>query len=480
MGDLGLVHRQLTVRNPRTGADDFSIVPASGADLDRIVARARHAQPAWEAAGLDGRIAALARWRDAVAAARDDLIAAVSVDTGRRAESLREADNIGKWIDRWSNAARQALAPRMTQTSNPAFQATSGFMAIPVLGVISPWNFPMSLSLMDAIPALLAGCAVVIKPSEVTPRFVAPLVRTLADIPELAGIVTYVQGDGATGAALVDRVDGICFTGSTATGRKVAAQAGARLIPCFVELGGKDAAIVLEGSDIERATSAILTGATLGTGQQCYSIERIYVARPLHDAFVTRLVEKARKLRLAHPDPTDGQIGPLIFAPQAEIIHAQLRDARAKGAQVHCGGAIETHGGGLWIAPTVLTGVTHDMAVMRDETFGPLMPVMAFDGAEQAVALANDSIYGLSGAVFGPRAMAMQVAARMRAGAVCVNDAGATPFFIGDTSVCGSDAFGCSGLGGTRRGPDSILRFVRRKLMLDNTDTAPSPWWYPV
>jgi len=467
-------------RNPRDGQPSAPIPATPLAQLEGIVARARAAQKAWAARGVEGRIAVLARWRDVIEAIQDSLVEAVSQDTGRVLESRREAANIGKWIDRWSAIAPKALAPGGGPTSIPSFTCASETAAIPVLGVISPWNFPMSLSLMDAIPALLAGCAVIIKPSEVTPHFIAPLERSIARIPELEGVLTYIRGAGDLGAALIEHVDGICFTGSTATGRKVAARAGAWLIPCFVELGGKDPAIVLEGADLERAARAIVTGATLGTGQQCYSIERIYVARPLHDAFLALLTEKARKLKLAFPQPTDGQIGPLIFAPQAQIIAAHLQDARDKGAVVHCGGEIEQHGGGLWVAPTVLSQVTHAMDVMRDETFGPLMPVMAFDSEDEAVRLANESSYGLSAAVFGPQERAMAVARQLNAGGINVNDAGATPFFIGDPSVTPKEPFGASGLGGSRTGPDSILRFVRHKMIVTNVTNEPSAWWYDV
>jgi len=472
----------MLARNPRTGRGDFAWTPTDTAALDGIVAAAHAAQPGWAAQGLEGRIAVLARWRDAITAAQPALIAAVSADTGRLAESLREAGNLGRWIDRWSATARLALVEPEGAADHliPGFRHAGRFEPLGVVGIISPWNFPMSLSLMDAIPALLAGCAVVIKPSEVTPRFVDPLVATLADILELSGVVTYVRGAGDLGAALVDLSDGIVFTGSTATGRKVAQQAAARLIPCFVELGGKDAAVVLEGADLEAAARAIVTGATLGAGQQCYSTERIYVQAGIHDAFVALLVAKARVLRLAWPEPGDGQIGPLIHAPQAEIIGRHLDDARARGATIHCGGEIETHGGGLWVRPTMLTGVDHTMTVMREETFGPLLPVMGFATEDELVTLMNNTDYGLSGAVFGPEGRAMRIAEQMHAGGICINDAGATPFFIGDPGVGGSDSFGVSGLGGTRHGADSILRFVRRKLLLINRAQGRSAWWYDV
>lgn len=471
---------RIDVRNPRTGEADYSFEQTSPSQLSLIVERARRAQLKWEALGLDGRIEAMARWRDAIDAAQEVLIKTVTQDTGRHAESLREAANLGKWIDRWSAAAKGALTSETKATTNPDFHSTSDYSPIPLIGVISPWNFPMSLSLMDAIPALLAGCAVIIKPSEVTPRFVEPLEKTIAEIPELKDVLTYIRGAGDLGAALVDQVDGVVFTGSTATGRKVAAQAAARLIPFFVELGGKDAAIVLEGTDLERAAPALITGATLGTGQQCYSIERLYVARSLFDDLLARLVEKAQKLGYALPKAQDGLIGPLIHAPQADIIADHIADARAKGAIIHTGGEIEHHGGGAWIAPTVISNVTHDMKIMREETFGPILPIMPFDTEEEAVALANDTDYGLSGAVFGPPERAMAVAKRMRAGGICVNDAGATPFFIGDASVCNKEAFGQSGLGGSRSGKDSIRRFVVEKMIVENVTGGRSAWWYDV
>ena len=192
----------------------------------------------------------------------------------------------------------------------------------------------------------------------------------------------------------------MCFTGSVATGKKVAARAAGRLIPAFLELGGKDPLIILESADLDRAVTAALRGSVLSTGQACQSIERVYVARKLYCAFLERLVEAARAVRFNWPDINTGELGPMIFARQAQIIALQLDDAVARGAKILTGGKIERHGGGYWIAPTVLSDVTHDMAVMTDETFGPVMPVMAFDGVDEAVRLANDTVYGLSAAVF--------------------------------------------------------------------------------
>ena len=325
--------------------------------------------------------------------------------------------------------------------------------------------------MIDAMPALVAGCAVLVKPSEVTPRFAAPVMAAIADIPELKDVLIFAPGDGATGQTLVDLVDCICFTGSVATGRRVAIQAAGRLIPAFLELGGKDPLIVLEGADLDAAATAALRGCALSTGQACQSIERIYVARAIHDDFLARLVTLASAVRLNWPDITKGDIGPIIFERQADILRNQIEDARARGARILTGGEIEIHGGGLWLRPTVIAEVDHDMAVMRDETFGPLLPVMAFDTEDEAVRLANDGEYGLSGAVFAADIEhAARVGRQIEAGAISLNDAALTTLFY----EAGKQSFKASGLGPSRMGADGLGRFLRRKALIANT-TAPLP-----
>ena len=214
--------------------------------------------------------------------------------------------------------------------------------------------------MLDTIPALLAGCAVLVKPSEVTPRFVAPLMASVREFPELAAVLAIVTGDGQTGAALIEQVDAVCFTGSVATGRKVAEACARRFIPAFLELGGKDPVIVLDSADPDRAAAVVLRASVQATGQACQSLERVYVHERVAAAFLERLVARADAVPLNYPDSRRGQVGPLIFARQAEIIAGQLADAVAKGARILTGGTIENHGGGLWLRPTVVTGVTHE------------------------------------------------------------------------------------------------------------------------
>jgi acyl-CoA reductase-like NAD-dependent aldehyde dehydrogenase len=312
---------------------------------------------------------------------------------------------------------------------------------------------------------------VLLKPSEVTPRFIQPLFEAVAEVPELAGVFDYVMGDGATGQQLIAEVDLVCFTGSVPTGRKIAVQCAERLIPCFLELGGKDPAIVTAYADLDRATTSVLRGAAHANGMVCFSVERIYVDAKVHDAFVALLVEKAEKVRLNSDDPRAGHLHPFTFAPQAEIVAKHLADAVARGATIHTGGKIEEINGGLYMRPTVLTGVTHDMLIMREETFGPCMPVMAYQTIDEAVALANDTVFGLTASVIGgDEAEALPIAERVNAGAVFMQD---TFLTFGKNRTIGTHSFGFSGLGGSRTGPESILRFVRRKaLMTQHGDVA--------
>lgn len=464
-----------SVLDPRTGQVERDLRPASDAELDALAARLRAGQLAWSALGPEGRAAQLLQFADALEAARDDLVAALTRDTGRAIESRIEADQVAALARRWAGAAPALLAPHTRAASAlPGLSLETSAVPYSLVGVVSPWNFPLLLGLIDAVPALAAGCAVIVKPSEVTPRFAEPLAAVIATVPVLADVLAVVEGGGDVGAAVVDRVDAVCFTGSVPTGRLVARAAVERFIPAFLELGGKDPAIVLPGADLDRASSALLWGGTSNAGQSCLSIERVYVHESQHDELVDLLCAKAERLRLAHPRPESGTVGPLIDAEQATVIRRHLDDAVARGALVRSGGTVERHDGGHWVRPTILTDVDHSMAVMTEETFGPVLPVMAYSDVDHAVALANDSTYGLTAAVFGPDPeAAAAVARRLRVGAVSVNDAGLTAFvYEGE-----KNSFGFSGLGASRMGDSALLRFVRRQTLIVNSSSAPDPWW---
>jgi succinate-semialdehyde dehydrogenase/glutarate-semialdehyde dehydrogenase len=460
----------IPVRNPRTGLADHAIVPLDADEVKADAARLRQAQRAWAALDPEERSERLRALAGAIAARRDALQAALEADTGRRGVTALEIDSVLRMIGRWADRAPGLVAEVAVADAPTAMPGvTYGIVPdpVPLVGVISPWNFPLLLALTDAIPALAAGCAVLVKPSEVTPRFVRPLmeaVDAVADVP-----LALIDGDGETGAALVGAVDFVCFTGSVATGRKVGEAAARAFIPASLELGGKDPMIILDSADPEWAAEVALSASCRATGQACQSIERIYVAAPLFDAFVAALVRAVEAVTLDAPEMGDGDLGPFIFEGQARVVAGQIADAVALGARICAGGTVETLGGGLYMRPTVLTDVTHEMAVMRHETFGPVMPVMPFADVDEAVRLANDSDHGLSAAVLaGTIAEAESVAVRLDAGAVSLND-GALTALVSDAE---KSAWKLSGLGPSRMGASGLTRFLKRRAILRQTGAA--------
>lgn len=463
---------RISLRDPRTGQIDGAIVAADANAVRTVAARLRAAQPAWANAPIESRANALLAFRDAVLAQRDALADALERDTGRRASAKQEISDVASLLATWAEQAPHLIEQGWTQMrSFPALKHKPHFIPYPLIGVISPWNYPLTLPMIDAIPALLAGCAILMKPSEVTPRFLEPLRSIMAAVPTLNAVFATLEGDGTTGQAMIDAVDAVCFTGSVETGKRVAMQCASRLIPAFLELGGKDPMIVLENADIDDAVTAALRGSVLATGQACQSIERIYVQRPIFDEFVQKLTIAAKDTRLNWPDIDKGDLGPVIFDRQAQNLHAQLSDAMNKGARILTGGNLERHGGGLWMRPTVIINVNHGMTIMTEETLGPIMPVMPFDHVDDAIRLANDGPYGLSAAVFaGTLDEAERIARRLDVGAVCLNDAGLTAF-IHETE---KQTFGASGLGVGRMGAAGFHRFLRRKALIANTD-KPAP-----
>ncbi|WP_250630216.1 aldehyde dehydrogenase family protein [Rhodoflexus caldus] len=475
--DIHPMTQTLSVRNPRNGQYDYTIHPPDAAELAAICQRMRAAQPQWQALGVAGRVAALQQWKAASQAMLLQLIEALSVDTGRKSESVLEAQLIASSIDRWCGIATDFLSQKVEkQSSIPFIGIEQDLEPYQLVGVISPWNFPLLLSLIDTIPALLAGCAVIVKPSEVTPRFIKPLMESIAQVPALADVLVYVEGAGETGAQLVELTDIICFTGSVATGLKVYASAARHFKPVFLELGGKDPAIVTATADLDHATSSLLWGSVVNAGQSCLSIERIYVEDSVFDQFVDMLVQKTNQLRFAYPTYESGQIGPIISDKQIDIINEHLRDAREKGAKILTGpGHVETIDGGGWCFPTVLTNVSPDMKVMSEETFGPLMPVMPFHGIEDAIEKANSTVFGLSGAVFaGTNEEAMAIGRRIKGGAISINDCALTAVVHEGEK----NSFKMSGIGGTRMGPSAIKRFMRQKAFLIKQQPIASPWWF--
>jgi acyl-CoA reductase-like NAD-dependent aldehyde dehydrogenase len=421
----------IAVENPATGE-----TVATVADLDRdavaaIAARGRAAQPAWEAYGFDGRARILLRAQKWLMDNSDQVIATIVSETGKTFEdaSFAEISYAANAFGFWAKHAGEYLADERVKSSQLLVKGKKlilRYRPLGLIGVIGPWNYPLTNSFGDCIPALAAGNSVILKPSEVTPLTSLLMAEGLRECGLPDDVFQVATGRGETGAALIDEVDMIMFTGSTRTGRKVAEAAGRRLIPASLELGGKDPMIVLSDADLERAANFATYYSMQNAGQTCISIERAYVEEPVYDEFVAKVSEKVRALRVGKPEgPGSVDVGAITFPPQLQTIEDHVTDAVDKGARVLAGGQQPpTSGGGRFYEPTVLVDVDHTMKIMTEETFGPTLPIMRVADADEAVRLANDSPYGLGASVFTRDTdRGEQIARRIEAGAANVNDA---------------------------------------------------------
>lgn len=453
----------VVAHNPATGAE-LGVLPDLGPDEVRaLVERARQAQPGWEALGFGGRARVLGRMRSWVMDHTEELIAAIQEETGKVFEdAMIEVGTLAGALAFWARRAPRYLADERIRSVNPFVlgkRLRVRYVPRAVAGVIAPWNYPVALGLGDAVPALAAGCCVVLKPSEVTPMTSQLLERALRDCGVPEGVFQVATGRGETGAALVDEADVIMFTGSTATGRKVLERAARTLTPASVELGGKDPLIVLADADLERAANTAVYGAMVNSGQVCMSTERVYVEAPVYDDFVRRVVEKVSRLRQAPPGgPGTAEVGAITFTPQLETIERHVRDAVDRGARVLAGGS-RRPGAGQFFEPTVLVDVDHTMACVREETFGPLLPIVRVADADEAVRLANDSGYGLAATVFTRDVRrGERIARRIHAGTVSVND------ILAHYMAMAMPMGGVKGSGlGARHGAEGIRKFCERR-----------------
>ena len=458
---------RIAVENPATGQ---IIGYVDDTPADRVAAeveRARKAQPGWEALGFEGRARKLKDLRTWLVENRKRVIDTLVAEGGKTREDALLAD---LWyacdsLGFWGRKAPKFLADERVKTRSPFLLGKRIFVRyrpMGVVGVIGPWNYPLTNTFGDAIPALAAGNTVVMKPSEITPLTNLLLVEGVEAVGFPPGVLSVVTGAGETGAALVDNVDMIMFTGSTRTGKKVLARAAERLTPVSLELGGKDPLIVLSDADLERAANMAVQWSMSNSGQICMAIERAYVEAPVYDQFVASVVGKVRNLRQGAPGaPGSVDIGAMTFPPQIEIVERHVRDAVDKGAEVLVGGH-RVEGPGRFYEPTVLTGVDHTMDVMRDETFGPVLPIMKVRDADEAVELANDSRYGLNSSVFTRDvAKGESIARRLDAGNSCVNDA-CINYLAQDAPFGGT---GESGLG-VRHGPQGIRKYCSQQTIL--------------
>ncbi|MBV8989721.1 MAG: aldehyde dehydrogenase family protein, partial [Solirubrobacterales bacterium] len=396
----------IEVENPATG-DQITTVPVLGAaELEQLTRRARAAQSEWEASGFEGRARLLRRAQKWMLDNPDRIIDVVVSESGKTHEDAQLID-LGYTIAAlgfWAREAPRYLADeRVPSWNNPLAAGKKliiRYTPIGVVGVIGPWNYPIANSFGDCIPALAAGNSVILKPSPVTPLSSLLMEEMLRECGLPEGVFQVATGDASTGAALIGQVDCVMFTGSERSGRKVLAEAAKTMIPCYLELGGKDPMIVCADADIERAANAAAYYSMSNGGQVCISVERVYVEDQVYDEFVGRVTDNIRKLRQGAPDGVGSvDVGAVTFGPQLETVDAHVKDAVQKGAKIVVGGHCRP-GPGRFFEPTVLVDVDHSMKCMREETFGPTLPIMRISDAEQGVQLANDSAYGLQASVW--------------------------------------------------------------------------------
>jgi acyl-CoA reductase-like NAD-dependent aldehyde dehydrogenase len=459
--------RTIEVENPATGENIASVPVVAPEEVAGLVARARRAQPGWEALGFDGRAAILKRCQKWISDNPERVIETIVSETGKTYEDalVAEISYAETAFAFWAKNAPKYLAEEKVKTASPFVKGRKlivRYAPVGVVGVIGPWNYPLTNAFGDCIPALAAGNSVLLKPSSVTPLTSMLMGEMLRECGLPADVYQVVPGSGETGAALIDEVDFVMFTGSTETGKKVMARAAQTLTPVALELGGKDPMIVCADADLERAANAAVHYSMQNAGQTCISTERVYVEAPVYEDFVQRVVDKTAALRQGAPGgPGSTDLGAVIHPPQSDIVERHVNDACERGARVLTGGGRRDERG-HYFEPTVLADVDHSMECMREETFGPTVPIMKVRDAEEAVRLANDTSYGLQASVWtGDAAKGERLARLVEAGAVTVNDAQVNYLAL-ELPMGGWKE---SGLG-SRHGADGIRKYTKRQALL--------------
>ena len=479
--DIQIGARQISVVNPATGKVLREFACAIPAEVAQAVSRARIAQSTWELTPLRKRLLLVKQFQPLLSDRKQRIASVITSESGKPyAEALLTEILVALDTSRFLlNESYEFLCETRIPHGSLATKTKRGTLIREphgVIGIISPWNYPFSIPASESLAALVAGNTVVLKPSELTPLSALELSSLFHDAGFPKDVFQVVLGDGLTGAALVESdIDKMIFTGSVATGKRIAQTAAARLLPIVLELGGKDPMIVLDDADIEVASSGAVWGAFVNAGQACLSVERCYVHRSIYEAFVFMCAEKAKQLRLGDGMAPSTDIGPLIHERQMRTIEQHVEDARSRGARLLTGGKRMPSLGPNFYSPTVLADVTHDMLIMREESFGPVLPIMAFDSEDEAVHLANDSEFGLAASVWtSNRSRGERIARRIKAGTVMVNDV-VSCYGISEAPHGGIKA---SGIGRTH-GKLGLSETVRAKYLdVDLSPRIKKPWWY--
>ena len=473
--------RHLVSRDPSTGEEIGRAALMNADDVVVSVQYARAAQPAWAALSYHERAAYVLRARELVLAQTDEIANLISRETGKPPMEAISME-IVPTLDLMNYFARNTEALLKRQKIDIGQYGVLGrssyifYKPLGVVGIISPWNFPWATPLDEIVMALMAGNAVVVKPSELTPLTALKIGEIFKQVGLPKGVLEIVTGDGSTGAAVVEAgVDKIMFTGSVATGKRVAEAAARRLTPVVLELGGKDPMIVLDDAKLENAARAAIWGAFCNSGQACASIERCYVHESIAQQFIDLVVKETRALRQGQPTVEGVDVGAMTNERQLQIVERHVSDAVKKGARVQTGGSRVKDGKGWFHEPTVVTNVDHSMELMTEETFGPVLPIMTFKTDDDAVRLANDSIYGLTAAVFtSDIRRGRALAERIDAGTVMINEVVYT-HAVAQTPWGGVKQ---SGYGRTH-GRLGLLEMVTPQHIHANAFPAvPDVWWF--
>jgi acyl-CoA reductase-like NAD-dependent aldehyde dehydrogenase len=473
--------QEIISTNPADGSVVGRFPVADSAQVHAAVERARAGQPEWYSLGVRRRVQILCRFQRLLHHQKAEIAELISREAGKPAVEalLTEVLVVLDAVRFLRKYAYRELRAEVVPHGNPILKAKRGRLLrepYGVIAIISPWNYPFSIPATETLAALAAGNAVVLKPSEFTPAVATELARLLhqAGVPE--EIFQVVIGEGLAGVALLEApIDKVIFTGSVATGKRIAQAAAQRLLPVVLELGGKDPMIVLADADIDVASSAAAWGAFVNAGQTCLSVERCYVHRSIYDRFLAACVEKTGRLRVGKGTDPEIEVGPMIYQRQLQIVEAQVNEAKSMGARVLCGGERLPQLGPNFYAPTVIVDVNHSMRLLNDETFGPVLPIMAFDTEDEAIRLANDSEFGLAASVWTrDRQRGEALATKLHAGTVMVNDV-ICGFGISEAPHGGVKA---SGLGRTH-GKLGLQEMVRVKYVdSDLTPRMKKLWWY--
>jgi acyl-CoA reductase-like NAD-dependent aldehyde dehydrogenase len=472
---------EVPVENPVTGDVVAYVADMSAGDVAALARRGRAAQPDWQAGGFDARAEVLLQMRAWLMRHSERVVATIVSETGKTWEDayIAELSYTAGALTFWATRAQRLLRDERIRASTLAIRSKrliTRYEPLGLVGVIGPWNYPMTTSFGDAIPALMAGNSVILKPSEITPLTSLLMADGLLQCGLPAGVLQVATGRGATGGALVDEADMIMFTGSASTGRKIMARAAQTVTPVSLELGGKDPMIVLADADVERAANAAVYYSMLNSGQTCISIERVYVEAPVYDDFVRRVVAKVSELRQGRSTgAATAEVGSMTTAAQLAIVERHVADAVGKGARALTGGR-RAAAQGRFYQPTVLVDVDHTMLAMTEETFGPTLPIMRVADAEEALRLANDSRYGLAASIYTrDRKRGERLARRLQAGSVCIDDAVLSGLAI-ELPMGGWKA---SGLG-SRHGAGGIRKYTRQQsLLTTRLALAREPFMFP-